>query len=833
MTSPTSTLLRRVRVLIVASLSIAVVSCSNGSSSSTDNADSTSGETNDVGAAGGYEATIRRTSDGVPHILANDLKGVFFGQGYASAEDHGCSLSDQLLKITGRRAAYLGPGKSNANVDSDFAWLAIGIDARARADYASVPTDISEEFEAFAAGWNAHLDSVGVDGMTGWCKGQSWVRPVTGEDIYAYARSIALNASSSRLAQYVGTAQPPDMNEGNVPSVGMNFSTTTLASNAWAVGRDRVEGGQGGMLVANPHFPWEGELRFWEVQLTVPGQLDIYGANLLGLPGIGIGFTDQFAWSHTVSAGNRFTAYTLNLDPQNPTWYYVDGALVEMKHKEFVVDIRLNDGSIVRQARRMYFSEYGPILNFPGVGWTDSMVITYRDANIDNDEFILQYADMARAKSLDEFIAAHRNNQGVPLFNTIAVGRDGRVWYADTSATPKLSAAAEMNYRNELKLGGLALIARQNGAVLLDGSQSMNRWEEVPGARDPGLIPWDEMPMSDRTDFVFNANDSFWVDTANEVLAGDYSILQGEQDTARSPRTRENLRILSDTTPGGFAGADGAFSSQELRDAILGNTSYLAWMLRAPLVERCRAAGPVQLDAVKGDNDVEILPAATIDLSGACDVLDTWDGTFNLDSAGAPLFREWLSQFPYSAFADAGPLFATAFDPADPANTPRDLAPASQDDAVLKNLARAVQILRAGGFSDTSTLGEMQFAARSKSRIPLHGGLNTDGVANIVSWGGLGSSTETVPTRGDRIAPGSSLTSDGYPVNYGTSFLMVVDFTQNEPSAWAFLTYSETGDRTSPLFDAQMSAFSEKKWRQVRFTESDIEADARVYTVRG
>jgi acyl-homoserine-lactone acylase len=103
-----------------------------------------------------------------------------------------------------------------------------------------------------------------------------------------------------------------------------------MASNGWAVGRDAVEGGQGGVLVANPHFPWEGELRFWEVHLTVPGELDIYGANLTGVPGIGIGFTENFAWTHTVSAGSRFTAYTLTLDPTDPTSYLVDGETVAM-----------------------------------------------------------------------------------------------------------------------------------------------------------------------------------------------------------------------------------------------------------------------------------------------------------------------------------------------------------------------------------------------------------------------------------------------------------------------------------------------------------------------
>jgi acyl-homoserine-lactone acylase len=824
------------KVVLLVGLVVGATACSGGDSSSEDStADSLPVDSTVVDSGTGtFEATIRRTSDGVPHIVADDLRGVFFGQGYASAQDHGCSLADQMLKVQSRRAAELGPGQDDANINSDFAWLSIGIDKLARADYVAVPDDITEQFEAFAAGWNAHLEAVGTEGMTGWCKGADWVTPITGEDLYAYARSIALNASSSRLASYIATAQPPESEDLGIPTVGVNSATTTIASNGWAVGSDLVEGGQGAVLVANPHFPWEGELRFWEVHLTVPGELDIYGANLTGVPGIGIGFTEEFAWSHTVSAGARFTAYTLQLDPETPTWYYVDGQSVEMEQSDFSIDVLQPDGSTNKVLRRMYFSEYGPILDFPGVGWTESLVITYRDANIDNDEFILQYADMARAKSFDEFVEAHRTHQGVPLFNTIAVSKDGRAWYADTSATPNLSAEAEAAYRAELGAGGLTTLARQSGAVLLDGSNSLFRWEEQAGSRDPGLVPWEELPQSERRDFVFNANDSFWVNNGAETLNGAYSILHGEQGTARSLRTRENVRILTDTSPTGFAGADGKFSSEELRNAALGNTSYPAWMLRESLVERCTSAGIVPLSPVYGEGNVEILPQEEIDLSTACEVLSAWDGTFNLDAPGAPLFREWIGQFPQSAFADDGILFAEGFDPADPANTPRGLAESDDPtNAVIINLARAVQILRAAGFSESSTLRDTQFAARSEPRIPVHGGLGSDGVTNIVSWGGLGSSTEDVPARGERVAPGSTLTEDGYPINYGTSFIMVVDFTEGSPRAWAFLTYSNTGDRTSDLFNAQMQAFSDKEWRSVLFDSADIDADSTAITVRG
>lgn len=815
---------------VVAAVVLVAVSCSDGGDSVSDSVV----DTTQVGESSEwtYEATIRRTSDGVPHIVAKDLKGVFFGQGYASSQDHACTLADQMLKVQGRRASALGPGENNSNIDSDFAWLAIDIDRLARADYAQVPPYITEQFEAFAAGWNAHLEAVGVDGLSGWCKGADWVNSITGEDLYAYARSIALNASSERLTSFIASAQPPGGVEDFVPTIGAG-PRETVASNAWAVGRDLVEGGNGGVLVANPHFPWEGELRFWEVQLTVPGELDIYGANLIGVPGIGIGFTSEFAWTHTVSAGARFTAYTLTLDPDDPQMYFVDGERRKMDSKVYAIDVLQPDGSLVKEQRTLFRSEYGPILDFPGVGWSTGLVITYRDANIDNDEFILQYADMARAKNFDEFVEAHRTNQGVPWFNTIAVSKDGRAWYADSSATPNLSDEAEAAYREALASGGLAKVARQLGAVLLDGSNSLYEWEVQDGARDPGLVPWNELPQTERTDFVFNANDSFWVNNGSETTDGDYSILHGEQDTARSLRTRENLRILSDVSAEGFAGADGKFTAEELRIAALANTSYPARMLREALVERCRSASQVALPAVPGDDEFEGLPAGSIDLSTSCDVLASWDGTFDLDSPGAPLFREWLGQFPSTALTQAGVLFAEPFDPKDPANTPGGLAPATgTDDPIVTNLARATQILRATGFSESSTLREMQFAARSSTRIPVHGGLGTDGVTNVVNWGSSGSSTETAPTRGKRVVPSSSVTTEGYPINYGTSFLMVVDFTKGSPQAWAMLTYSNSGNRSSPAFDVQMRAFSEKKWRSVLFDQDEIEADAVSTTVR-
>ena len=99
----------------------------------------------------------------------------------------------------------------------------------------------------------------------------------------------------------------------------------------------------------------------------------------------------------------------------------------------------------------MWSTEFGPVIDFPGVGWTDETAITYRDANIDNDEFVEQYRAIDTAQSFDEFVDAHADIQGVPLFNTVAVSKDGRAWYADTSATPNLSDEAIDAYEDALE----------------------------------------------------------------------------------------------------------------------------------------------------------------------------------------------------------------------------------------------------------------------------------------------------------------------------------------------------------------------------------------------
>ena len=839
--------------------------------SDSDGADGTEEPAGDVvGSGDAYEATIRRTTDGVPHITGETAADAAFGQGFASGEDRTCDLADQVVKIRGERARWHGAGEDDANLSSDIQWRTIAIFEQATADWEDVPTDARELFEAFAAGWNAHLTEVGADEIAGWCAGEEWVREVEPSEIYAYARSIALNASGTRIGSFIPTAVPPTAataeeapanaaqpaGADTAPDAATGAPTAApagrigglgdapIASNGWAVGAERSADG-GGMLVANPHFPWEGELRFWEVHLTVPGEMDVYGVQLSGVPGIGIGFTEGVGWTHTVSAGNRFTAYTLDLVPGSPTTYRYGDEEREMTSETFTVEVLGDDGEVEEVEHTSWSTHYGPVIDFPGFGWTDQAAITYRDANIDNDEFILQYFEMAKAESLDELKAIHEEYNGVPLFNTIATSADGEAWYADTSATPNLSDEALAGYEAALEADPIVALAADNGAILLDGSDPTYEWVEAEGARDPGLVPFSEQPQVTRDDYVFNANDSFWMPHASELLAGDYSPLHGRQETPRSPRTRENATILDDATADGASGDDGAFTLDELADAALANRGYTSRALREAVVERCTGAGAVTVPPFEPE-DAEGpagLPGGEVDVTEACQVLADWDGVYDIDRAGPPLWRELMSRYEYADLLDAGALWAEPFDAGDPVATPSGLVPppdGGQADLVLENLARAVQALEVAGFGPDVILGDAQFALRNGEKIPIHGGGGVDGTTNVVGFGRGWSILDPTLAELDRelLTDGSALAEvdgeQGYLINNGTSFLMALAYTDEGPQAQVFLAYGNTEDREAKDYRAATERFSAKDWRTVAFTDEAIDAEATsTVTVRG
>ena len=253
--------------------------------------------------------------------------------------------------------------------------------------------------------------------------------------------------------------------------------------------------------------------------------------------------------------------------------------------------------------------------------------------------------------------------------------------------------------------------------------------------------------------------------------------------------------------------------------------------MREPVVARCQGQAPVAVPELPNDNPDLALPAATVDIAKACETLAGWDGTYDLDSRGAGLWREFMGRFDSKDLTSAGVLWATPFDPSNPVDTPSGLAPAPAGlpDPVLVNLARAVQIFDRAGRPVDATLGDLQYADRNDVRVPITGGTAVDGTTNVVGYSTApGSTTEPIPRRSQVVAARSSLTKDGYMVNNGSSFMMVVAYGPDGPHAKVLLNYGDTQDRTNPVFVDSTKRFSEKDWRDVVLGVDDVAQQAGV-----
>jgi acyl-homoserine-lactone acylase len=762
-----------------------------------------------AGAASDYSAEIRRTSHGIPHITAKDFGSLGFGEGYAFAQDHLCSLADQVVKVRGERSRYFGAGERNRNLNSDISFRALGIIEQSKEMLRTMPQESRDMIEGYAAGYNAYLREKTAAGVTGWCQGKDWVFEITAVDVIAYGQSVV--STSTNFTDMIATAVPPKSEVARV--AGFEIPDFEQASNGWAIGAARSESGKG-MLVANPHYPWVGSNRFWEKHLTIPGQLNIYGVGLLGNPGVSIGFNEAVAWTHTVSAGKRYVLYSLDLVPGNPTRYQYDGKEREMTSKVVTVEVRQADGTLKKVEQRVFFSHYGPIINMAGLEWTAKRAVSLRDANAANTTFFEQRLAMNKARSLEEFKQAHEKYNAMPWINTIASSSDGRAWYADTSATPYLSKEAIDTFLKRSESDLITKTAWQRGAVLLDGSNSMNEWLNDASTR-PGVLPYSKMPQLERTDFVFNSNDSYWLANPAQLLTG-FSLLQGGEGTSRSLRTRMNAVVLSDTSAQGPAGKDGKFSLEELAAAAFSNRSMPAELLKREVVDRCNAAGSVNIEG----QDVDLRPA--------CKILEAWDGRYDLDSVGPVIWREFITLYPGGDLQRSGGLFRVDFDPTQPVATPKGLAEAKAGkDQALVNLGRAVQLLKSNGIALDTPLGKLQYSDRNGGRIPIHGGEGTyEGITNFTNY--APNTTTLEPFSSPVLVKGSRfLGKDGYLVNRGSSFVMALEYTDKGPKAVALLTYSQSGDPKSPLFYDQTELYSAKKWRRILFTEKDIAADVK------
>ena len=833
---------------------------------------------------GQLEATIRRTTGGVPHIVADDLKSAAFGHGYAQAQDNVCMLAEAVVKARSERAKYFGPGPDagfgvGINIVNDFSFKAQQIYAGAEAEFPALSPESRALIEGFTEGYNRYVNETDASQFPAECADQEWVKPITPVDLLAHYRIVGQYASGALFATgAVFLAVPPAESPAPTPVSSVtnaeevnnllksvvataeagarsqtNFADMGLASNAWGIGSELTEQGRGALL-ANPHFPYTGHRRLYEVQMTVPGYLNVHGAGLLGTAIPLINFNENLAWSHTVTTSRRFTWYELVLKDGDNLTYVKDGVEKPITTETYQIEVDMGMAQPVVLERTFYFSEYGPMIAANAVSnqlpaWGENGALnasstvahTYRDANANTGGLLDTWLGMSRASNLEEFQSVFQNCGSTLWTNTTYADDQGNAFYIDSSSVPNLSekAIALVNLRRASSDAYAGLF--DQGVTLLDGRLSQEDWVET--ACGP-LVPYDQKPKLVRSDWVQNSNSSYWSTNPDEFLTG-FSPLFGDEKAPINPRTRLGIKMLQNLMDPGFptaplpAGQDGKFSAEELIGVIWNNRAWYAEQFLPELLQRCDAIGST---AVNG-----------VDLSSWCQSLSNWDGLYNRDSVGAHIFRVFMANYIEDLESD----LTTPFSPADPVGTPAD--PSEENagtatDTMLLALADGVTALQSQGILPTDALGDLQYYRASggvfpgsggtpvfqTDPIPWHGGDgNIDGAFNAI---GVVRDPFLEDTRFPRIAPetipntaglsdssavvdGAENGIDGWLMARGTSWHFGLEFTETGPEAYGLVSYSQSTDSMSPFFSDQSEQYSDKQYRQLFFTEEDIQAN--------
>jgi acyl-homoserine-lactone acylase len=554
-----------------------------------------------------------------------------------------------------------------------------------------------------------------------------------------------------------------------------------MGSNAYGLGADATVSGNG-MLLANPHFPWDGPDRFYRMHLRIPGVYDVEGAALIGDPVVQIGHNATAGWSHTVSTAVRYAWRELTLVPGDPTSYLVDGEPRRMTRRTVTVQT-----GTTPVTRTLYDTEFGPVVATPGFPWTTTTAYAMTDVNATNIRSIDGWIQLGRSRTVREMRTALDRYQFLPWVNVIAADRTGEALYGDHSVIPRITddyAAACVPDQFKARYA-------QSGEAVLNGSTSTCALGTDPDAAVPGILGPSRLPVLLRDDYVTNSNSSHWLANPEQPLTGFPRVI-GNEGTVRSLRTRLGLLQVQERIAGTDGLAGTRFTTENLWQVQFGNRVYGGELFRDDLVSLC-TANP---SATASDG-------STVDLTAACAALRGWDLRVNLRSRGSQVFTE---------FARAPIPFRDPFVVTDAVNTPRGLATANP--RVLTFLADAVR--RLAGIPLDAPLGEVQTEPRGTERIPIHGGTGGSGTFNVIS--GV-------------YTPGV-----GYPkIEHGTSYVLAVEFGKDGPSGRQILTYSQSADPNSPYFADQTRLYAEKGWDTVKYTDAQINADPnlRRYTVRG
>jgi acyl-homoserine-lactone acylase len=581
---------------------------------------------------------------GVPHIFAADAAALFYAFGWAQMRSHADLLLRLYGQARGRGAEYWG----ERYLSSDVWVVTNGIPARAQQWWAAQPAHMRTYLESFVAGMNAYAAS----------------NPAAVTDLYRQVLPIAptdVLAHMQRVLHFTFVASPELV----------RVATQHLqppGSNAWAVAPSHSSSGKA-LLLMNPHLPWGEYFTWYETHLALP-DMNVYGATLVGMPFVSVGFNDHLGWTHTVNTIDAVDLYDLETREEE---YTFDGQVRLFEREEHILRVRQQDGSFATRSIMVRRSVHGPVISArPGRS------VALRVAGLDAAHLFEQYWDMARATTRESFESALAR-LNLPMFTVIYADRRGDIMHVFNGLVP-VRSGGDWSYWQGIVPGNTA------STLWTD----THRYNELPRVINPP------------SGWLQNANDPPWTTTLPPALDPLHYTTYMAPQQPLSFRAQRSLRMLAE---------DNRITFDELLAYKHSTRMESADHLLQDVIAAARSAG---------DDDAR----------QAAEVLERWDRNADADSRGAVLYAELyrtLLRQPWST----GSLFEVPWNPRLPLVTPDGLSDPRLASTALSQAARRVRTLYG---SLDAPWGAVYRFRRDTVDLPANGGSSELGIFRVIDF---------------------------------------------------------------------------------------------------
>lgn len=501
-------------------------------------------------------AEISWDSWGVPHIQADNVEALFYAQGWAQMQNHANLILDLYGSARGRGAEYWGIEK----LQNDLLIHTMGFSALADEWEKGQDAELKAILQSFVTGMNdfalSHPDQIEEKNKV--------VLPLTAKDVNMHGMYIVFTL-------FIG---------GN--DLGRVQQWPDMGSNTYAIAPQRSASGHA-MLVQNPHLPWWREFLFFESHLMLQDK-NMYGATLVGFPGIAIGFNNHLGWSHTDNTIDNADTYELTLKDDG---YLIDNEVHHFEQTQQHLKVRLEGGEFMDTMITVLKTMHGPVVNR-----TDDKILALRMVGMDRPNMMLQWWRMINSHSFEEFENALKMAQ-IPFWNVMYADKTGTIFYLFNGLVPKRSEG-DWDYWNRI----------------IPEGKSTDIWTEVHSYED---LPKVKNPT---TGWLQNSNDPPWTSTIPTVLdPDDYPDYMAPKYMAYRPQRSAHMLMQ-----------DESITYEEL----------MAYKLST----RLEFADRILDDLFKA---IEVSDSEKA--RQAMKVLKEWDRSADVDSKGMLLFYMWSRKF--------------------------------------------------------------------------------------------------------------------------------------------------------------------------------------------